>query len=235
MLDPGEASEPSEQHPPSRLHRFLHLWQDRQVQVVAGALAVVAAIAIVAPHLPGRGHTVTAGGFGGRPAASAKPSLTPRPVTSTTPNPRTPEQQAASVQVPAKLAAALRTWNDGPGGKTLNQVSTDVGSALQSGGLKIYTAMRSACDTVAASVKAAGTNPPIPDSTLQNQYSAALTLLAKAASDCLAAISEQPDGDEYVLTEENPTLLQQAQSEFNNGIKNVADVLIAIDAAMRPT
>jgi hypothetical protein len=94
--------------------------------------------------------------------------------------------------------------------------------------------MRSACASLESSVSAAGTRPPIPDATMQGKYSAALSVLAKAASDCRAAISVQPAGDEYVRTTTNAAGLQLAQSELNTGIKSLAGINTLIIAAAKP-
>jgi hypothetical protein len=244
MLDSGETAEPPDGlAPSSRWYRFLRLRRDRQLQVVVGLLAVVTAAAIVAPHLPGRAGLITGsygvhGVSGGE--ASGAPSGQPTPgVPGLTPPPpaqqgsETPEQLATSVQVSAQLAAALRTWNSGPGGKKLSQISNDVGMALQSGGIKQYVEMKAACGNLTTLISSAGTSPPIPNTAMQNEYTAALSALTKAAADCRSAISEQVDGDEYVETTENAEVLALAQTEFTSGIKSIADITIVIEAAMR--
>ena len=91
--------------------------------------------------------------------------------------------------------------------------------------------MKSACGNLATSIDAAGNLAPIPDASMQSQYTSALSALAKAASDCRSAISEQPDGDEYVRTTTNPTVLQLAQTELSSGIKSLAAITIVIVAA----
>jgi len=232
MLDSGETSEPPEERAPSTTHdRFSRLWRDPQWRVVGALVAVMAAVAIAAPHLPGK--VLTKGSASPHAPAKAETGTAgakPGPVT-TTPIPPTPEQQAASIRVPPALAAALRTWNTGSAGRALSQITDDVSVALQSSGNQSYVAMKSACGTLATSIDAAGNLPPIPDAPMQTQYSAALSALAKAASDCRSAISEQTDGDEYVRTTTNPTVLQLAQSELSSGIKSLADITIVINAA----
>jgi hypothetical protein len=111
------------------------------------------------------------------------------------------------------------------------QISSDVGAALQSGGIKSYAIMKTACATLGASVTAAGTRASIPDAAMQSKYSAALSLLAKGASDCRSAISVQPSG-ESVITKEDPTVLQLAQSEMNSGITSIAALTVIINAAV---
>lgn len=236
MLDSGETSEPPEErHPPRRFDRFSQRWRDPELRVVAAVLAVVAAVAIAAPYLPGQVGVITGAGLhaAGKAAASGTAAAQPRPV-STKPIPPTPEQLAASTHVPAKLAAALKTWNSGPGGGALAEITNEVGAALQSGGLKAYVQMKAACGSLESSVNAAGTRPPIPDATMQSKYSAALTVLAKAASDCRSAISLQPSGDEYVRSSANPAVLHLAQSELNSGIKSLAGITTIIIAATGP-
>lgn len=243
MLDSGETAEPPEESAPSTTHdghsrshrrgvRFAR-WSDPELRVVAAVLAVVAAVAIAGPYLPGK-VGVLKGNAGSHAAARAGASGTagakPGPVT-TTPIPPTPEQQAAGIHVPTALAAELRSWNTGSAGRALSQITTEVGTALQSSGRKSYVTMKSACGNLATSISAAGTLAPIPDATMQGQYSSALTALAKAAADCRSAISTQPAGDEYVRATTNPTVLQLAQSELSSGIKSLAAITIVINAA----
>lgn len=234
MLDSGETSEPPEERAPARTRDGLsHLWRDPQLRVVGAVLAVVAGVAIAAPYLPGKVGPIR-GSAGHHAPAKVAPSgsagAKPRPVT-TTPIPPTPEQQAASIHVPAALAAALQTWNTGSAGLALSQITNDVGTALQSGGSQAYSAMRAACGVLATSIDLAGTLAPIPNAAMESEYSAALSGLAKAASDCVSAITVQPDGDEYVRTTTNPTVLQLAQSELSSGIKSLADITLIINAA----
>lgn len=220
MLDPGE-------------RRFSRLWRDPRWQVVAAVLAVTVVVAVAAPHLPGRAGLIGAGGAGPHAASKGETSGTagarPGPVNAT-PIPPTPEQVAISTRVPAKLAAALATWNSGPGGSALQEIANDVGAALQSGGMKFYATMRSACGSLATAVSPAGTGPPIPDVAMQSKYSAALSALAKAAVDCRAAISVQQTG-ESVVGAADPAALHLAQGELGNGITSLADLRIVIDAA----
>jgi hypothetical protein len=202
---------------------------------VAALIAVVAAVAIAALFLPGKAGHITGTGLRlpHKGAASGTAGANPHPVI-TKPIPPTPEQMARSTHVPAALAAALRRWNSGPGGGALAEITNEVGTALQSGGLKSYVQMKAACASLESSVNAAGTRPPIPDATMQSKYRAALAVLAKAASDCRAAISEQPDGSEYVSTATNATVLQLAQSELSNGVKSLAGITTVIIAATAP-
>ena len=221
MLEPGETSEPPVERTPER-------------RVVAAVLAVVASVAIAAPYLPGHTGVITVGGAGihaaGKAVASGAAGVKSRLATNK-PIAPTPEQLATSTHVPAKLAAALRTWNSGPGGRALSQISTEVGIALQAGGLRTYVTMKSACANLEMSVSAAGTSSPIPDAAMQSQYQAALSVLAKAAADCRSAISAQPEG-ESMSTKEDPAVLHLAQSELSSGIKSVAAITVVINAAV---
>jgi hypothetical protein len=246
MLDPGETSEPSEARAPSTTHaghglshrggvRFAVRWRDPEVRVVAGVVAAMVAIAIAGPYLPGT-VGLAKGSSGPNAASKAAAAGTGTPntqptKTTTTPIPPTPEQQAAAVHVPSALAAELRTWNTGSAGRALSQITGDVGTALQSSGTKSYNAMKSACSSLATSISAAGNLAPIPDATMQSQYTAALSGLARAASDCRSAITVTPDGDEYVRTTTNPSVLQLAQTELSSGIKSLAAITIVINAA----
>lgn len=234
MPDSGETSEPPEERAPlSGRDRFLRLWRQRHLQATAGVFAIVAAVAVAAPYLPGQVGGTKAGSYGSAANSAEAPGfhgLLPGQST-TKPTPPTPEQVATSVNVPTQLAAALRTWNKGPGGKAFYQISNDIGMVLQSGGTKMYVAMKAACGNLATSVNAAATSPPIPDATMQSKYTAALSTLGKAAADCRSAISEQPNGTEYVSTTVNQAVLGSAQNEFSSVSKNLANIAVTIQAA----
>jgi len=241
MLDSGETSEPPEERgptpssggpPPSSSlpDRFSRVLSDPQWRVVAGVLAVVAVVALAAPYLPGKVGIVSAGGASVHAAGQGTAGAKPGPATAK-PIPPTPEQLATGTSVAPKLAAALRTWDRGPGGRELVQIQSDVGAALQSGGMKSYAVMKVACASTGTSVSAAAARPPIPDATMQSKYSAALSMLAKGASDCRSAITEQRT-NESVSTKENPTTLQLAQSEMNSGITSLAAITVVLNAAV---
>jgi hypothetical protein len=230
MFDSGETSEPPQEHAPNR---YARLWSDPQWRVLAAVLAVVAAVAIAAPYLPGKVGVIAASGPGlqaaGKPSAPGAAAAKSRPSTAK-PIPPTPEQLATSTRVPAKLAAALRTWSSTPAGTAFSEVRNEVGFALQSGGFKSYAVMRSACVSVGTSVNAAAARQPIPDAAMQSQYRAALSVLTKAASDCRSAISVQKT-DESVRTEENSAALHLAQSELGTGVKSLAAIALVISEA----
>lgn len=238
MLGSGKTSDPPEEpEEHSQLRepgRFVLQWSSRQLQVTVAVLALVACIAVLAPHLPGRSGVITSGSYSRHSVSNAEaPGTSAAKSRSATTKlvPRTSEQLATEVHVPANIAVALRTWDKGPGGKTLAQISNDVGIALQSGGMKIYGAMKTACENLAMSINAAGTSSPIPDEAMQIKYSSALSVLAKGAANCRSAISERPEGDENLSIEKNPTLLHLAQSELGSGIENLFGVTSFIAAA----
>jgi hypothetical protein len=180
--------------------------------VAAVAVAVVTT-ALVAPHLSNGSGSGASIYMQSAAAASGTPQSHPAVTKKLAPG-RTPEQQVVSMSVSPKLATALEKWDAGHGGKILTRVWNAIGVAMQSGGVKIYVQMKSACTSLATVLKKAKAGSPIRDSALQKTYRTGLGELAKASADYQSAISEQPYGDENVQTEENQTILHRAENEF---------------------
>jgi hypothetical protein len=122
-----------------------------------------------------------------------------------------------ALPLPKDLQAQVRAWDAGRGGAALAAVSTQVGDVTQASGLREYVAMRAACSRLATSVATAQASPPIPDAAMQTAYATALTKLARGARECRAAISQQPDGDEYIVTTENPAKLRASAAALASG------------------
>jgi hypothetical protein len=201
------------------------------------ALAGLAAVAVAAMYLLAGTNPQHAPSAASKPSARAagisssqRPAV---PAKSVAPPAPTVEQVANSGHLSAKLATRLRRWNAGVGGTALALVANDLGTALQAGGVKLYSPMRSACASLAAAVGTAQSDPPIPDRATQASYVAALAGLATAAADCRAAISQQVSGDETLQTEEHPVLLQRAEAELGAGTRNLYVVTQEIAAARR--
>jgi hypothetical protein len=133
----------------------------------------------------------------------------------------TPEKAVASMHVPRKLAAALKSWDAGRGGAALATVSIELGDATQAAGLRLFAPMRLACVSVGTAVKDAKAAPPIPNASMQTPYARALGTLATAVADCRAGISAHPYGDEDIETHENLTVLHRSVSEFAAGAKEL--------------
>ena len=88
-------------------------------------------------------------------------------------------------------------------------------------GLGQFVEMKMACGKLAAAVTTAEAGPAIPDAPMQLGYHGALGMFTTAAADCQAAITYKPDGDEYVQTQENTTILNQATSALTTGSKDL--------------
>jgi hypothetical protein len=160
-----------------------------------------------------------------------------RPLAAASPNPDSTEPvpqyhvpaQVEPVALPSTGAIPLptyeqpevKTWRTGPGGEALKTVSNQAGNVAQAEGLKEYVEMKASCDQLATSVTAAQDAPPIPDAAMQALYQKALTEFATAAGQCQTAISEQPDGEEYVATTENAGELRAATAALSSGSKDL--------------
>ena len=84
-----------------------------------------------------------------------------------------------------------------------------------------FVLMKKACAKLATAVTTAQASPAIPDTAMQQEYQVTLTTLATAAAGCQGAISYKPDGDEYVVAQENATTLNQATSALITGAKDL--------------
>jgi hypothetical protein len=170
-----------------------------------------------------------AGGSGltARPRATALASPNPdstEPVpTFRVPAPVNPVAlpSTGAIPLPASEQTQVTAWSDGRGGAALQSVSSGAGDVAQASGLKQYVEMKAACSQLAASVSAAQAAPPIPDAAMQEVYQEALGQLGSAASACQAAISEQPDGDEYVATTENKSALKAAEAALGTAAREL--------------
>lgn len=183
-------------------------------------LVIVPSVLAAAGLVAGVAYVIADGGSG--------PAPRPRPAALSSPNPDTTKPvpqyhvpaQLVPVALPSTGAVPLPTsaqpqvtaWKAGRGGSALKTVSAAAGSVAQESGLKEYAPMKAACSQLGAGVQAALAAPPIPVAAMQELYQKALSGLGRAASECQSAISEQPDGDEYIATSEDKSVLNQAQS-----------------------
>jgi hypothetical protein len=148
----------------------------------AVAVAVAVAAGLAAVHVTGGSSPQPASG--GIPASSGSLAATTSPTAVAG-----PAALSTFPHLSRKTADSLTRWNSGDGGATLTAVSDQLASATQAGGLGFYAPMKQACSKLATAVTAAARGEPIPDATLQAQYTEALDTLAKAAAFCQAAIS----------------------------------------------
>jgi hypothetical protein len=169
---------------------------------------------------------------GSGPAASR-----PSPAAYSSPNPDTTEPvpqfhvpapvvpvslpSTGAIPLPAYDQPQVTAWKAGSGGTALSAVTSQAGDVAQARGLKQYVEMKQYCSQLASSVSQAQADAPIPDAAMQAQYQKALAELAKAAAACQAGISEQPDGEEYVATTENPADLSASASDLALGSKEL--------------
>jgi hypothetical protein len=179
----------------------------------------------------GAGLTYVAISGGTGPAARLRPTAgtSPNP-DSTHPVPRfnVPAQvdpvalpSTGAVPLPTYEQPQVKSWQAGPGGAALKQVSDQAGNVTQAEGLKQYVEMKAACTQLAISVTTAQDAPPIPDAALQSLYQKALGELGTGAGQCKTAIFEEPEGEEYVATTENTSALRAAALALKSGSRNL--------------
>jgi hypothetical protein len=182
-----------------------------------GVAAVGVSIAIFASP-GGSSRAGYAAGTGNSPAVATPQAAQPTaPVASSRATLRpgsTSDGLAKSVlRWPPGRKRQILLWDAGPGGKTLAAVREQMGSAMQSAGLKMYAAMRLACAQLASDVSIALAGPPIPDNAMQRLYARALAGLSRAAAGCRTAISVHVDGEDTAV-HVNVPLLNRSRVEF---------------------
>lgn len=160
----------------------------------------------------------------GHQSAAAAPSRPGQPASAGTgsaqPAPQGPAQlPSGGVALKPRNPGHVVAWNTGPGGAALSALSADVGTVLIAHGPGRFVQMKDACVSLAAAVATASVRPPIPDPAMETHYRQALTSLTAGATDCRAAISWRPQGDEGTVTTTSPALLARARSELDAGIR----------------
>jgi hypothetical protein len=164
---------------------------------------------------------------------SAGPPATPHSAGNASPNPDTTEAvpvfhvpapvvpvtlpRDGAIPMSAGAAPQVKAWKAGNGGTALAAVSSEAGQVAQASGQKQYVEMKKACSELATSVSSAQDDQPIPDAAMQKQYEKALSELAQAAASCQAAITEQPEGEEFVATTQNLADLSTAAAALASG------------------
>jgi hypothetical protein len=198
----------------------------RGVMLIAAAVGlclVVAGVSVAVFSSPGGGQAGRAAGAGhvvgagNNPAATAPAAQPTSPVASSPASSRprgTNDGLARSVlRWPPGRTHQILLWDAGLGGKTLAAVEEQMGTAMQSAGLKLYATMRLACAQLASDVSTAQAGPLIPDNAMQRLYAEALAGLSRAATTCQTAISMRGDGED-VEAHVNRSLLSRSRVEF---------------------
>jgi hypothetical protein len=207
---------------------------------LAVCLCVVAVGVAVAVFSPPRGSSQAAhiASADGSPVASTTHAAQPTaPVASshatTRPDVTSDGVAKSALQWPLQLKHQILQWKTGPGGKALATVESQMGSAMQTAGLKLYTPMKMTCTELASDIGTAQAGPPIPYPAMQRMYAKALGRLSTAAADCRSAISVRPEGDENTSIRVDQTLLSQSRLEFAAGSEALYRATAQIQSAHR--
>ena len=219
--EPSRRPDDSEQQAGSAEVPAAAAGSSRRVMLIAatvGLCLVVAGVAVAVFSSPGGGHVGRVAGAGNSPAVAtpqaAQPTAPAAPSRGT-PGPRVSSDGLAKSVLrwpPGRTRQILR-WDAGPGGKTLAAVREQMGTAMQSAGLKLYAQMKLACAQLASEVSTAQAGPPIPDNAMQRLYAKALAGLSRAAANCHTAISIHEDGEDTKAHVNGP-LLNRSRAEF---------------------
>ena len=193
----------------------------RRVMLIAatvGLCLVMAGVAVAVFSSPGGGQADRVAGASSSSAVATPQAAQPTaPAASSrgAPGPRVASDGLAKsvLRWPRGRTRQILSWDAGPGGKTLAAVGEQMGTAMQSAGLKLYAAMKLACAQLASDVSTAQAAPPIPDNAMQRLYAKALAGLSRAAADCHTAISIHEDG-ENTEAHVNKSLLNRSRVEF---------------------
>jgi hypothetical protein len=241
---PGQA--PQNHHNRSRPPGFRftkrRLWTGLSVIAVLGLSAGLIAYAVGGTHQPASASstssTSSSGAAGAAVGATASSAGTaPKGGTSATKgkviSAAKLAQKGGALTPPTSMQSHVVSWQSGVGGHDLTTVSARLGAALQAGGIKQYTSMKSACAKLASSVTAAQAGPQIPDAAMQSLYTKALSELAKGAADCQTAISIKATGDETTQANVNMSTLRQATTELSAGATDIFRATAEIEILSR--
>jgi hypothetical protein len=186
------------------------------------SLIALAGVALVV--VGGGSHQATSGGT---PAADSGSKAKGK-----VPSAAQVAESGGALSLPANMQGRVIAWQSGPGGAHLEAVTRLFGDALQAGGERKYSQMRSACVQLTRSVSTAEAGPPIPVAAMQMLYGKALGELANGAADCQAAITTRP-GAETPGTTVNATMRRQAASELAAGATDIFRSTAEIEIASR--
>jgi hypothetical protein len=242
MTSPGELGQasqdsnqpPQEAHEPPRhtrrrptgrfsLPRNKGTWFWIMVSLIA--LAGVALVVV-----GGGSHQATSGGTSA--ATGGAPAVPGSKAKGKVPSAAQVAESGGALILPASMQGRVIAWQSGPGGKDLDAVTRLFGDALQAGGERQYSRMRSFCIQLTHSVSTAEAGPQIPVAAMQMLYGKALAELAQGAADCQAAITIKP-GAETLGTTVNATKRQQAASELAAGATDIFRSTAEIEIASR--
>jgi hypothetical protein len=111
----------------------------------------------------------------------------------------------------------VKTWNSGPGGSALANVTQLSGITLMAQAMKQYPDMLQECKLLGAAVGKAQQAALIPDATMQAKYAVALVSFKLAAASCLTGIRVVPDGVEDTVTSVNSTIENLVAGQLSSG------------------
>lgn len=213
--------------PPRSRFKTRRLWVGLAAIAVVGLSAGLITYAVGGTHQSASSSSSSSSGPGGAAvgAAAASGGTAPKGGTSTAKgkviSAAKLAQKGGALSPSASMQSHVASWQSGAGGRDLNAVSSQLGAALQAGGIKQYTSMRFACTQLASSVTAAEAGPQIPDAAMQNLYAKALSDLAKGAADCRTAISIKASGDETTHPTVDMATFHQATAELSAGATDI--------------
>jgi hypothetical protein len=204
----------------------------RGVGLLVVGLAVIAAILYaVIPSSPSGQAANTAPSVNATPSAGSTaipgpmPGAPSSPAAATTGKGGAKGTALADATAPKPLQPASKSqvasWNKGSGGTALSAVTVAADNAMMSRGTGAYPAMLLACRSLTAAVRQADAAPPIPDATMEREYTAALSAFKQGASGCLAGITQHVDGPEDTLTYVNKAVIGKASSALTTGLKDL--------------
>ena len=173
-------------------------------QVAKGAV-----LPVTASRQPTAGPT--GGPMPGAPV-SLQTSFTRRPATTAQPGPKPMRPSDPRL---------IKSWKAGPGGKTLNRVTAQAANVQMAQATGQYTEMPQYCGALTSAVQGALAAPAIPDSGMGTKYSAALTALKTAASDCTTAITVSVEDIEDTVTHVNNAEINRSMSELKTGLTDL--------------
>ena len=117
--------------------------------------------------------------------------------------------------------AQVKAWEADSGGKALTQVTAQSGNVLMSHAGGQYPEMLQYCNALTTAVQTAEADSPIPDNAMQKMYAKSLTAFKAGAADCVAGITQHPEGVEDTVTNVNHADINKAVSELSLGINDL--------------
>jgi hypothetical protein len=212
-----------------------------RIRLAAAAVclcAIITGLSLAAFSSPAeRAGQASGGGASSDPSATTAQTASPQapvsPGGTTGPGLTTAGIAKTALQVPPGRQHQTVVWKKGPGGAAWSAVTTQLGEAMQAGGVRLYPTLRLSCVNLGASVKTAQVAPPIPDGAMQRLYVSVLASLSSAAADCRSAISVHPDGDEGMRINVDKALLSRSLAEFAADSKKLYTATAAVRTLSR--